>query len=136
MGMIKVNPGIEASLGMEFNPVKPGVYTLRVVSHQDRVSQDEGNPYISWRLEHVASADQLTGTDNKPLAGSPGGVFYSTRTDEGTQGLLRGLVEATLGEWRDFEPEELYGKEVEVSLRLSTFNGKTKNEIGKLVKKS
>lgn len=140
MPIVKVNPAAEPSAGADFVPVKPGPYTMRIAGSAERSSK-EGNPYISWRLEHTAPADQLLGIDGKPVVGTPGSVFHSTRIDEGKQGMLRALVEAALGEWRDFDPEELYGREIQVNLKLDYFKKdgeeetRVKNEVARIVGK-
>ena len=135
MGRISVNTAVEPVEGADFCPVKPGVYVMRVAGAQEKISK-EGKPYISWRLEHTLAADQMLGLDGKPITGTPGGVFHSTRTDQEKQGMLRAFVQAVLGEWREFDTEELFGKELTVSLGTDTYEGKTKNTVGRIVKAS
>jgi len=130
MGMIVVDPNVEPQQG-GFAPVKAGIYPMRIATHEERVSK-AGDPYISWRFEHVTPADQLLGLSGEKLQGNSAGVFYATRSDAAKQGMLRHLVTLVLGEWRNFDPEELYSKELSVSLKVETYEGNQRNAVGSI----
>lgn len=130
MARISVNPNAEVG---GFVPVQAGTYTLRIEGFEERTSK-EGKPYLSWRMAITTPKDGIIGTDGQALSGNPASVFYSTRTDEEAQGMLRGLVEKVLGEWREFDTDELVGKEVEATLKEDTYAGNVKNVVGRILR--
>ena len=129
MPRISVNPEAEVS---QFNPVKAGVYKMRVTGSEQKKSQ-AGNDYIEWQMKFVSSADELKGIDNQPLKGQPSNVRLRTMLSPELQWKLRALVESALGEWRDFDEDELYGKEVEVKIEEEEYEGTIRNTAGRVL---
>lgn len=129
MPRVTVNPNAEVS---QFNPVKAGTYRLKITGSEQKQSQ-AGNDYIEWTLKFVDPADSLTGVDGQPLKGQPSNIRLRTMLSPELQWKLRGLVEAALGSWRDFDEDELYGKEVEVSIKEEPFEGVIRNTAGRVI---
>lgn len=135
MSMFTVNMEAEASLG--FEPVKAGTYPMRIEKHvgtgqdgQPLVGKDSGKPYWKWQLAHLTPKAQLVGLEGKPIQGNAGSVFYNTSLAQDTQGMLRALVEAALGGWRNFDPQELVGKQLNVVLKVRERKDKEGNPTG------
>ena len=129
MGQFQVNPDAEVS---QFNPVKAGTYRMKVLKHEEKESQ-AGNKYFKWQLGFIDPADSLLGIDGAPLKGAPSSIFLNTMLAPDLQWKLRALVEAALGSWRDFEPTELYGKEVECAVTEREYEGNISNEISRVI---
>src|SRR3990172_3778348 len=104
MVMFQADPTAEASVG--FSDVRPGKYPMRITDAAEGVGKESGEPNIKWRLEHSTPREGLVDQQGKPLTGFPSGLFYYTQTAAGKQGMLRGLTEAALGEWRAADTSE------------------------------
>lgn len=129
MPRITVNPKAEVS---QFNPVKASTYQMKIVGSEQK-SSDKGNDYIQWTLAFVDAPDQLMGIDGQPLKGLPSQVRLITMLGAELQWKLRGIVEAALGSWRDFDEDELYGKEVEVKVSEDEFEGTIRNRADRVI---
>ena len=130
MARIKVNPEAEVR---NFAPVKAGTYFMKVETSEEKTSE-KGNAYINWRLSFVDPADRLQGLNGQPLKGMPGNIFYRTMLAPEQQWKLRAIVECALGSWRDFDENELYGKEVTCIVGEEEYQGDIKNVITRIVK--
>ena len=105
---------------------------MRITGSEQKTSQ-ASNDYIEWTLKFVEPADSLTGVDGQPLKGQPSNIRLRTMLSPELQWKLRGLVEAALGEWRDFDESELYGKEVEVRINEEDYEGQIRNNAGRVI---
>lgn len=122
-----VDPTAEVS---KFTPVKAGTYTLRIEDVEQKVGQESGNAYLSWRLAITTPKEELIGLDGATLEGSPSSVFLSTSLADGKQGFVRALVEAAGGVWdADFDTNDILGKEISAVLDEDEYNGKIKNVV-------
>ena len=131
MGKFKINPAAEVK---QFSPVKAGTYRMKIADSKEKTSE-AGNQYIEWRLTFVDSNDRLVGLDGQPLSGNAGSVFLRTMLNPDQQWKLRALVEAALGEWRDFDSTELYGREIDAVVGEDAYQGEVRNVITKVVLK-
>jgi hypothetical protein len=129
MGVFKVNPDAELK---SFAPVKAGTYRMKIVKHTEEISQ-KGNNYFKFQLAFVDPADRLLGIDGQPLRGLAGSVFYNAMTNPEQQWSLRAIVEGALGSWRDFEPADLYGKEVTAVIIEDEYEGNINNKVSKIL---
>jgi hypothetical protein len=131
MGKFKINPAVEVK---QFCPVKAGTYRMKIADSKEKTS-DAGNQYIEWRLSFVDGQDRLLGINGQALAGNPGSVFLRTMLNPDQQWKLRALIEGALGEWRDFDSSELYGKEIDAVVGEEEYQGEIRNVITRVVLK-
>ena len=129
MGRIKVNPEAEVR---SFSPVKAGTYLMKITKSEEKTSE-KGNSYIKWQLAFVDAPDRLLGIDGQALKGAPGNVFFNTMLNPDMQWNLRAIVEGALGQWRDFEPNELYGKEITCVITEDEYQGEISNKCSRVV---
>ena len=128
--IVNVNPNAEVSTG--FSPVKAGTYPMRIVDVVDRYS--DGKNDLKVTLEHITQADQLLGVDNAELKGQPARVFDYVMLDPEKQWKLRSITESAGLPWEDYDPVvDLKGKEVEVILKLETYEGNQSNKVNRYV---
>jgi hypothetical protein len=129
MARIKVNPSAEVR---SFAPVKAGTYLMKIIKHEEKTSE-KGNQYIKWQLQFVDAPDRLLGIDGQALKGAPGSVFFNTMLNPDQQWNLRAIVEGALGQWCDFEPNELYGKEITCVISEDEYQGEISNKCSRVV---
>jgi hypothetical protein len=128
MGMIRVNPEAEVKAG--FAPVKAGTYAMRIKEITDRNPEKNDLKVV---LEFVAPASELIGLDNEPLKGSAGSLFDYIMLDFDKQWKLRMITEAAGLPWGNFDPMDLQGKELNVVVKLETYEGEQRNKVARYV---
>lgn len=136
MAIIKANPEAEVSVG--FSTVKAGTYRMRIKEVEDR-NPDKNDLKVT--LEWILPASELLGVDNAPLKGNSGNLFDYVSLDgsldekgKSKQWKLRTLTEAVGLSWSDYDPVvDLPGKELDVIVKLDTYEGEQKNKVSRYV---
>ena len=130
MGMFKVNPAAEASVG--FPTFKAGVYAVRITKVEDRNPQ-KNDLKVTFAYTNPT---QLIQIDEQPFTGSldaAGSLFDYVMLAEDKQWKLRSLVEACGLVWADLDPQDLVGKELDVKVGLEEYQGDQKNKLNRYV---
>lgn len=129
MGIININPEAEVSTG--FSPVKAGTYRMRIVEIKDR--NPEKND-LEIKLAHTVPTTELLGLDGQPLQGTPSSVFDYIMLDHDKQWKFRTITEACGLPWQAYDPViELLNREVDVTLKLDTYQGEQRNKVSRYV---
>lgn len=94
------------SEAVEFVALPPGVHKVRVVACENKTS-NAGNPYLKWKLETF-------GAEVRELNGRP--IWHTTPIMGKGAGILRAFLTAANPAYTGgaFEPEEYYGRELQV----------------------
>lgn len=129
MGILRVNPDAEISVG--FETIRPGTYRMRIVEVVDR--NPEKND-LKITLEHVNPGDCIN-LEGQP-AKAVGKLFDYVQLAADKQWKLRTLTEACGLPWSDFDPvADLPQREVDVQVKLEPYEGEQRNKVARYVVK-
>lgn len=130
MALLNVNPAAEVS---QFEFVKAGTYPMRITKVVDR---NPGKNDLEVTLEHTTPPSELYNIQGNPLKGKPSSLKDYVMLAFDKQWKLRMLVESAGMEWGDLDPVvDLLGKEVQVVVKIDTYEGEQKNKVGRYVTK-
>lgn len=104
MGLIQP----DFSEAVDFTPVPIGVYKARVAGAESQVSKN-GNNMVVWKFQIQGAEGDFAQYNNRI-------VFHRTMTAGKGSGKLKEVLEASLGEARAFEPEEVLGRDVTITI--------------------
>lgn len=111
--MTFITPNFDEAVEMENTPIPAGKYKARIVNCTQKASgpasKNPGTPYLSWEFRIFGAEGDLARQNNRP-------VFYSTMLSGPGAGGLKTLLKVLGAPLGQFNPEEFYGREVEMTL--------------------
>jgi hypothetical protein len=107
--------------------VAPGLYKARVEAVEQKTSK-AGNNYLQWTMGIFgAEGDQARFNNHK--------LWHNTMLSGKGAGILKDFLTATIGEARQFQTDEVLGKEVSVMVKNTVMeNGNPRAEVGSVKK--
>lgn len=105
------------------NVITPGLYKARVEGVEQKTSK-AGAPYLKWTMSIFGAEGNNARYNNFKL-------WHTTMLSGKGAGILRDFLTATLGEARQFQTDEVLGKEVSVLVKIRRLeDGKEVNDVG------